>query len=71
MLEVLGRREPHLVERARRELSRMVGRDLGPLPSRGERRDAWIAELRDSIVGQEPVPEPGPEPSSEASSEPK
>lgn len=79
MLEVLGRREPHLVERARRELSRMIGRDLGQLPSRGASRDAWIAELRDSITSLEPSPEPAlepspeptPEPSSQSSSEPK
>ena len=54
MLEVLARREPHLVERARRELSRMLGRDVGQLPPRGEARDAWIAQLRDSITSSEP-----------------
>jgi len=75
MLEVLGRREPHLVERARRELSRMIGRDLGPLPSRGVGRDAWISELRDSITSTEAVPGPmpaaAPGASSQTSSEPK
>jgi len=55
MLEVLGRREPHLVERARRELSRMLGRDLGPLPPKGPGRDAWIAEVRDSLASAQPT----------------
>jgi HEAT repeat protein len=50
LLEVLARREAHLVERARRELSRMLGRDLGSLPPRGGGRDAWIAALRASIA---------------------
>ncbi|MFN0007705.1 MAG: HEAT repeat domain-containing protein [Planctomycetota bacterium] len=71
MLEVLGRREPHLVERARRELTRMLGRDLGQLPSRGASRDAWIAGLRDSITSLEPGAEPTPEPGSPESSNPK
>jgi hypothetical protein len=51
LLEVLGRREAHFVERARRELSRMTERDLGRLPPQGEARNAWIAELRDAITG--------------------
>jgi len=57
LVEVLGRREAHLVERARRELSRMLARDLGALPARGAERTAWIERLRASIEtseGQEP-----------------
>ena len=48
---VLDRQEPHLVERARRELGRMLGRDLGPPPPRGTARAGWIEELRRESVG--------------------
>jgi HEAT repeat protein len=46
---VMSRQEPHLVERARRELSRLVGRDLGEIPPRGSARDAWLVTLRESL----------------------
>jgi hypothetical protein len=54
LLEVIARRESHLVERARRELSRMLGHDVGALPARGEERDAWIAAQREAITEPEP-----------------
>ena len=49
---VMSRPEGHLVERARRELSRLVGRDLGEIPPRGSARDAWLATLRESLQHQ-------------------
>lgn len=53
LVEILARKEPHFVERARRELSRMLGRDLGPLPPKGPDRDRWIEALRRSIANPE------------------
>lgn len=47
VFDVLQRDEPHLVERARRELARMIGRDPGALPPPGPERRAWIASLRE------------------------
>ncbi len=49
LVDVMGRNESYLVERARRELSRLLGHDLGKLPARGSMRDAWRDELRDRI----------------------
>jgi HEAT repeat protein len=49
LLDVLGRKESHLVERARRELSRMLGEDLGTLPAPGGARVARLIELRTAI----------------------
>ena len=54
LVEVLGRKEPHLVERARRELSRMLGRDLGTIPPKGLERDRWIETVRKSIATPQP-----------------
>src|SRR5206468_3767432 len=42
LVTVMERPEAHLAERARRELARLLGRELEPLPARGERRDAWL-----------------------------
>jgi HEAT repeat protein len=50
LLDLLSRRENHLVERARRELSRLVGADLGDLPVRGPLRDTWIADLAERVA---------------------
>jgi hypothetical protein len=47
LLAALARPEVHLAERARRELSRWLGRDLGHLPSEAGERAAWIAALRE------------------------
>lgn len=47
---VLARPEPHLAERARRELARLLGRELDPLPPRGAQREAWITSVRESIL---------------------
>jgi HEAT repeat protein len=49
LVAVMARPEAHLVERARRELSRILGRDLGEIPPRGTQRDAWLATLRESL----------------------
>ncbi|MEM7308208.1 MAG: HEAT repeat domain-containing protein [Planctomycetota bacterium] len=49
LVEVLGREETYLVERARRELSRLMGADIGSLPARGTLREAWREELRASL----------------------
>jgi len=54
LVEVLARKEPHLVERARRELSRMLGRDLGTMPPKGLERDRWIEAVRKSIPTSQP-----------------
>ncbi len=49
LVEVLSRREPHLVERARRELARMLSREIGAVPMKGADRNAWIEGLRAEI----------------------
>lgn len=49
LVAAMDRPEPWLAERARRELVRRLDRDLGALPPRGESRDAWLAELRQSL----------------------
>jgi HEAT repeat protein len=54
LLEVLKRKEPHLVERARRELARMLAKDVGTLPIKGADRDAWIEKLRAEVEASEP-----------------
>jgi len=51
LVDVLERQEPFLVERARRELARLVGREL-VLPARGPQRDAWVAAQREAILAQ-------------------
>lgn len=53
LLEILSRKEHHLVERARRELARMLAKDIGPLPLKGADRDAWIARLRSEVDASE------------------
>jgi len=49
LVEVLSRREPHLVERARRELARMLAREIGAVPMKGADRNAWIEGLRVAV----------------------
>jgi len=41
--------ESFLVERSRRELSRLLGRDIGGFPPRGRQFDRWCAELEFSL----------------------
>lgn len=48
---VLRRPEPFLVERARRDLGRLLGRELGPVPTVGDDRDTFIARL-DREIGE-------------------
>ncbi|MBL8858918.1 MAG: HEAT repeat domain-containing protein [Planctomycetes bacterium] len=50
LVSVMSRSEPWLVERARREYSRMTGRNLGELPSVGRDRDAWLRDLREAAA---------------------
>jgi HEAT repeat protein len=49
LVAIMTRPETNLVERARRELSRMLGRDLGEMPPRGSARDMWLFALRESL----------------------
>ncbi len=49
LVELLERPESFLAERARRELSRMTGRDLGTIPPGDEERAAWIDGLRAGV----------------------
>jgi HEAT repeat protein len=49
LIAAMDRPEPWLAERARRELARCLDRDVGALPARGATRDAWLAELRESL----------------------
>ncbi len=49
LIAAMDRPEAWLAERARRELARRLDRDLGPLPARGAARDAWLADLRQSL----------------------
>ena len=45
LVEIMRREEGWLVERSQRELERLLGRDLGTVPPRGEQRDAWLTTL--------------------------
>jgi HEAT repeat protein len=49
LIEVMGRGEPHLVERARRELSRLLGAEIGAPPAPGAERTAWLGGLRKKV----------------------
>ncbi|MBI5431745.1 MAG: hypothetical protein HZA52_02825 [Planctomycetes bacterium] len=49
-----ARAEPHLAERARRELGKLAGRDIGMLPVVGPERDAWLAALRETLAPRFP-----------------
>ncbi|MCZ6598758.1 MAG: HEAT repeat domain-containing protein [Planctomycetota bacterium] len=46
LLAAMERPERPIAERARREILRVTGSDIGPLPARGSLRAAWLAELR-------------------------
>lgn len=50
LVEIIARPEPWLAERARRELARLLGRDLGALPAKGSARDAWLSNIRENIL---------------------
>jgi HEAT repeat protein len=49
LLSLLARPEPWLAERARRELARMLGIEIGPLPPAGGAREAWMARVSAEI----------------------
>lgn len=50
LVGVLARNEAQLVERARRELGRLLQREIGDLPAHGPQRTTWISDLRESIL---------------------
>ncbi|MFT7670875.1 MAG: HEAT repeat protein, partial [Planctomycetota bacterium] len=50
LLEVIAGDSDYLIERARRELSRMLGADLGEFPKKLEEQGLWLAALRDTIL---------------------
>ena len=50
LAEVVETGEDFLAERARRELGRMLGGDLGPLPRSESEREAWLVALRETIL---------------------
>jgi HEAT repeat protein len=52
LLDVLGREEDFLVERARRELGRILDRDLGRLPLGQNARELWLSALREAVLEQ-------------------
>ncbi|MCB9913698.1 MAG: HEAT repeat domain-containing protein [Planctomycetes bacterium] len=54
LFDLLGRDEDFLVERARRELGRLVGKDLGELPRDPVERDAWLATLHEALLTRTP-----------------
>jgi HEAT repeat protein len=49
LTEVLARPEDLLVERARRELGRLLGREIGPLPPKGREREEYARKLREEL----------------------
>ncbi|HUR28395.1 MAG TPA: HEAT repeat domain-containing protein, partial [Planctomycetota bacterium] len=49
LVTVMRRPESHLAERARRDLGRLLGRELGPLPTVGDDRNAFLAGLEREI----------------------
>ena len=51
---VMRRSEAHLVERARRDLGRLLGRELGVLPLPGDDRNLFIADLEREIAKRFP-----------------
>ena len=52
LLEAMSAEEDYLAARGRRELARMLGRDLGEAPSLSQERAAWLSTLRDSVLRQ-------------------
>ena len=49
LLQVLARTEPHLVERARRELALLLEREISEPPEPGPLRGDWLAEIRADV----------------------
>jgi HEAT repeat protein len=47
LTDVLDCGQPHLAERARRELERLLGEALGPAPALGPELDAWRMHVRE------------------------
>jgi hypothetical protein len=52
LVSVLGEDEPHLAERARRELMIMLGRNLPGIPAEPVERAEWISALRKAVLAQ-------------------
>ncbi len=53
LFELCRSDQAHLAEHARRELSRLVGRDVGRMPPRGSERERWIEALRVSLPSEQ------------------
>ncbi len=53
LLTVLARPEGFLAERARRELERVLGGPLDPLPQKSEQRALWIQTLNEQLLLRE------------------
>ena len=53
LLTVLARPEAFLAERARRELERVLGGPLDPLPQKSEQRALWIQTLNEQLLLRE------------------
>ena len=49
LVSLLDLEKPHLVERARRELSKMLGNDIGGIPADLKERSLWATTLRDVV----------------------
>jgi len=49
-LSAIGAPNEALAERARRELARMLGSDVGEIPPAGVDRDAWLYTLREVVL---------------------
>jgi len=50
LIRLMARQEPWLAERARRELIRTAGRDIGSLPAAGIERDLWLGTLYEVLT---------------------
>jgi HEAT repeat protein len=50
LVSVMADAPPHQQERARRELARLLARDVEPAPIAGAARDAWLAKLNDEVA---------------------
>jgi HEAT repeat protein len=53
LARALARPEAFVVERARRELARLTGREIGAVPPVGPEREAWLAELEAALEARD------------------
>jgi hypothetical protein len=57
LVDRMAAQENHVVERARRELGRMLDRDLGALPTRGPMRVVYLEDLRARVLEPDVKPD--------------